>query len=707
MRTRSAAARYGRTTAALVTLAALGAGSLTTAGPAAADTAPTPVRTDGVWGIDYAGGFLTTVERGPNRDQYVVGRQISPDGSTVLEQSNWGYAGVYANGAHIQRVPCDAGECVPLRSTGDRHVGYFLVDDGGKEHARIWLSPDSYHAWTEPTVTGGRFVDVTGRYYIYDAASTGKQYVDAVQEYRSQGVRRTRSVTAASVWGSILWTPGSGEGAVTGYDLEAKKTVRTVATGAPCTVEELQVVGRWIYWNCGPSGAAGVYDRTARKTVKVPSGPALVGDGYLVRHDRSAGKLMLTDFHSGTAAPVRPVADLPAGNTADQRRLTWTVDKFGGNIAYVDADKAVHIVRSGVPAQPLTAIESDLADGAVDAVDLHWNSTWQFNRQAAWTFTVKDARGRTVHTETGGGASAQAGWTGRTDTGAYPYNGRYTWTLSATAPEGGGTYTAGGSLGLTGGLQGHHDQGGYSYGELVTLNSSGTLTLHFTNGKGKFDFKQSASGWPAGTVAIPFGDMGSDRCAEMLMRMPNGELRKYKGHCGMSYKPGSSHTSLGKGWKAYDVLTAPGDLTGDGRTDLLARKASTGDIYLFATKSNGTLAAGKKIRSAWKGYKKIIGAGDLNGDGIGDVLALDRAGTLYRYDGNGKGLLKNRVKVFTKWGASYNAIVGVGDITGDGRNDLVARDTKGNLYRNNGNGKGSFGGRTKIATGWKGYKGIF
>ncbi|WP_232839113.1 FG-GAP repeat domain-containing protein [Streptomyces triticisoli] len=707
-RARSTATRYGRMTAVLVTLAALGAGSLTTAGPAAADTAPTPVRTDGVWGIDYAGGFLTTVERQPNGDQHVVGRRISSDGSTVLEKVTRGYAGVFADGSHAQRVPCDAGQCVPLRSTGDQHVGYFQVDAKGKERARIWLSPNIYHSGSEPAVTGGRFVDATGRYYVYNATSTGKQYVDAVNRNRSENVRLTRSITAASVWGSLLWTPGSGDGAITAYDLKTRKTVQTVATGAPCTVAELQAVGRWIYWNCGPSGAAGVYDRTAKKSVMVPSGPALVGDGYLVQHDRSADKLMLTDFHTGTAAPARPVADLPAGNTADQRRLTWTVDKFGGNIAHVDAVGAVHVVRSGVPTQPLTAIESDLDDASVDTRSDFWKSTWQFSKPAAWKFTVKDVvRGRVVRTETGTGPSAEAGWNGRTDAGAYAYNGRHTWTLTAKGADGVGTYTTSGSFGLSGGLQGHHDQGGYSFGELVTLNSSGTLTLHFTNGKGKFDFKKSASGWPKGTLAIPFGDMGSDRCAEMLVRMPNGELRKYKGRCGTSYKPGNSHTSLGKGWNAYDVLTAPGDLTGDGRTDLLARKAKTGDIYLFATKSNGTLAAGKKIRSAWKGYKRIIGAGDLNGDGIGDVLALDKKGTLYRYNGNGKGLLKSRVKVFTKWGATYNAIVGVGDITGDGKNDLVARDTKGNLYRNNGNGKGSFSGRTKIATGWKGYKGIF
>ena len=65
------------------------------------------------------------------------------------------------------------------------------------------------------------------------------------------------------------------------------------------------------------------------------------------------------------------------------------------------------------------------------------------------------------------------------------------------------------------------------------------------------------------------------------------------------------------------------------------------------------------------------------------------------------------MKVFSDWGGSYNAIVGVGDITGDGRNDLVSRDTAGNLYRNTGNGKGSFGSRVKIASGWQGYKGLF
>ncbi|WP_420711878.1 FG-GAP repeat domain-containing protein [Streptomyces sp. MMG1533] len=51
-------------------------------------------------------------------------------------------------------------------------------------------------------------------------------------------------------------------------------------------------------------------------------------------------------------------------------------------------------------------------------------------------------------------------------------------------------------------------------------------------------------------------------------------------------------------------------------------------------------------------------------------------------------------------------VVGVGDITDDGKADIVSRDTGGNLYRNSGDGKGSFGARATIATGWSGYKAL-
>jgi hypothetical protein len=264
-----------------------------------------------------------------------------------------------------------------------------------------------------------------------------------------------------------------------------------------------------------------------------------------------------------------------------------------------------------------------------------------------------------------------------------------------------------GSVKISGARPAHHDfVGRDGIGDLLTMNSSGGFTFQRGTGKGTFSGKTSASGWATSTIAVPFGTLSGGDHNDILVRLSNGTLRNYRTNGG-ALKPSTPYTSLGTGWTAYNVLTSPGDLTGDGRPDLLARKASTGDIYLFAGTSAGKLAAGKKIRTAWKTYTHIVGVGDLNGDGIGDVLARRTDGTLFRYDGKGDGTLKDRVTVFTKWGASYNVIVGVGDITGDGKPDLVVRDKAGNLYRNNGKGNGSFSARVRIATGWQGYKGIF
>ncbi|NEB05326.1 hypothetical protein [Streptomyces sp. SID13726] len=58
---------------------------------------------------------------------------------------------------------------------------------------------------------------------------------------------------------------------------------------------------------------------------------------------------------------------------------------------------------------------------------------------------------------------------------------------------------------------------------------------------------------------------------------------------------------------AYVIPVPFGDLTGDGRADLPARKASTGDVDLFADDGASRLKPGVRIRS-WATYKKIVGA---------------------------------------------------------------------------------------------------
>ncbi|MCB5164922.1 VCBS repeat-containing protein [Streptomyces bambusae] len=103
----------------------------------------------------------------------------------------------------------------------------------------------------------------------------------------------------------------------------------------------------------------------------------------------------------------------------------------------------------------------------------------------------------------------------------------------------------------------------------------------------------------------------------------------------------------------------------------------------------------------------MVGTGDLNGDGHGDLLLHSAANELWRMNGTSNGKFAAPVRLASNWGSSYNALAGIGDLTGDGRADLVARDTAGRAWRYAGTGKGTFGARVQIATGWQTYSALY
>jgi hypothetical protein len=609
---------------------------------------------------------------------------------------------------------CAAGDvaCAQIHGTADGRIAW-LAHDGATDRIQV-DGPGEDRRWERTGLPpGGRITDVSGRYLLH----TG---TDRQEVYRIGGDGTpvvTRAPGAAALSGDVLWTAGTAPGSVTAYSLTSQRTTESVTTDAGCTPTELQALGRWLYWTC--EGRAGVYDRTAKKSVPVPAGEAKLGDGYVVTHDRRAGELSLTTVVGGAPA-TRVIGELPDTGVS-QRDVRWTVDESGANAAYADDRERVHLVPSGVPQQPLRLLEPAPAASVVrareaDVVPDTLTTLLLSKPAGSWTLTVRSrATGQVVDTVGGAGTRDEltVGWTGSTaTTGRFP-DGPYDWTLSVPPADGAGApLVQRGTVRLVQGSPARHDHVGGSslpdgIGDVLTLNSSGGLTFQQGTAQGTFGWKTTAGGWSASTVAVPFGDLNGDRCNDVLVRMPDGSLRGYRVPCGKAPAPSMPYVRIGTGYGQYDVLTSPGDLTGDGRPDLLARKTSGGDLHLFAAKSDGTPAYPRTIRSAWTAYTHVVGAGDLNGDGHGDVLARDKAGTLWRYDGLGNGLLRDRVQVFTRWGVGYDAIVGVGDLTGDGRADLIARDTAGNVFRNSGDGKGSFGARVQIASGWQGYKGLF
>ncbi|CAM5547717.1 hypothetical protein SSPIM334S_04081 [Streptomyces spiroverticillatus] len=164
---------------------------------------------------------------------------------------------------------------------------------------------------------------------------------------------------------------------------------------------------------------------------------------------------------------------------------------------------------------------------------------------------------------------------------------------------------------------------------------------------------------------------------------------------------------VGGGWKIYNTLFSPGNLGGAAGYDVLARDAS-GVLWLYLGYGDGNLTARTKVGSGWGQYTQITGRGDISGDGKADIVARDRSGTLWLYQGTGdrKAPFKGRTKIGGGWN-TYNTLVGTGDLDFDGITDLVARDTKGALWRYSGTGNPAvpYNQRVKIGTsGWNQYR---
>jgi hypothetical protein len=516
---------------------------------------------------------------------------------------------------------------------------------------------------------------------------------------------------AASLWGDTLWTPGSKTGTISGQSLPSLKAVGTVSVGATCVPQDLQVVGRWVYWSCGPGGKAAVYDRTTKKLISVPSGYAELADGYLVSQDDAADKLLITYLPGAVPADrvgtgeLGPLVD-PMFAPADRRGLFWAVDRFGGAVAYTTDSGDVTAKWPQVTPAKLAVIATDAATSADLRTDGAYTGGWHLSKPAAgWKVSITSATGPVVRTFSGGRATGKISvtWDGTAADGTKARTRTYRWTLTAQAADRAGeSVSATGTVAVWSTAE-RHDFGTDGIGDVVTMDTAGRLAIQPGDGKGGIDsaHKLLAGGWPASSYPIPYGDVTADGCNELLVRTAGGDLVSYYAPCGAAITPKTSHRTVGTGFGGFNVLTSPGDVTGDGRPDLVARDAA-GGLRVYPADGEGEFGPPTTVATGQGKYPRMAGAGDLNGDGLGDLLAVDSSGTLWRLLANGKGGFAPRVKITTGFGA-YNVLAVPGDLTGDGRPDLITRDTAGNLWRWNGTSSGTFTGRSRIATGWKGY----
>ncbi|WP_406001369.1 N-acetylmuramoyl-L-alanine amidase [Streptomyces sp. NBC_00829] len=214
------------------------------------------------------------------------------------------------------------------------------------------------------------------------------------------------------------------------------------------------------------------------------------------------------------------------------------------------------------------------------------------------------------------------------------------------------------------------------------------------------------SGWQGYNAVTSMTALRADAVGDMVARDASGVLWYYPGS-GVPSAPFLKRVEVGTGWGIYNRLTGARDVTGDGRADLLARDTS-GVLWLYkGTGTNATpFAARVKIGSGWGIYNQLTDTGDLTGDGKADLLTRDTSGVLWLYKGTGSATAPYaaRVKTGSGWGA-YGILNGPSDLSGDGKPDVIARDTSGVLwlYKGTGGATAPFAARVQIATGWQIY----
>jgi hypothetical protein len=246
--------------------------------------------------------------------------------------------------------------CAPITALPDGSYAQVLHTGDTRGDIVTVSGPTSYEV--QPGASGGTLADADGPWVVYDNAANHTQYIGTNTAPSLPGnLAFSRPMTAAALLGGLLVTPDTAPGALTLTDLATQEVRQSLPTGAACTPTDVQTAAsRWIYWSCGTTGPAGVWDLTTGTDIPVPSGLAQLADGYLVVHDTAAGKLELTDFHTGTASAATDLADLPAGTLTDDRKVTWAVDKNGGGVAYVDAQNNIHVIDPHIPATPTSTV---------------------------------------------------------------------------------------------------------------------------------------------------------------------------------------------------------------------------------------------------------------------------------------------------------------------------------------------------------------
>jgi hypothetical protein len=183
----------------------------------------------------------------------------------------------------------------------------------------------------------------------------------------------------------------------------------------------------------------------------------------------------------------------------------------------------------------------------------------------------------------------------------------------------------------------------------------------------------AGTGWNLADAML-LGDATGDGFPDIVVRDGAGSLWIYPHNHATTQNPYTSRTAAGTGWTVGQTLVLA-DATGDGRLDLIGRSGDALTIHPHNGAASGQVWSGPPIPAGtgWDFANAVI-AGDLTGDGRPELVARVHQGDLWVYPGDGETPWSDRFSAGNRW--AYEDQLLLGDVTGDGKIDIVARDPK-------------------------------
>jgi hypothetical protein len=166
--------------------------------------------------------------------------------------------------------------------------------------------------------------------------------------------------------------------------------------------------------------------------------------------------------------------------------------------------------------------------------------------------------------------------------------------------------------------------------DIVTTNTEGNnATILLSNGKGGF-YEPAGSPFACGDApfGIAIGDINADGKPDLAIINSPGSMGEGKGKNGLSVLVGDGTgkftTMKGSPFEAGKIPNriAIGDVNGDGINDIVTSDNDSNKIYLFLLNKNETVLSGSPITVG--NHPKGVAIADLNGDGKCEIVVCNQ-----------------------------------------------------------------------------------